>query len=86
MPVSKTSLVERISRVIAARFLSINADGVERSAGDEVDAVWANYREDAMSVIRTLREPDAAMADVGDVKIWERMVEAAIIEAEAELA
>ena len=84
MPVAKTSLVERISRVMAARFLSINADGGERSAAQEVDEVWRDYREDAVSVIRSLREPDPTMAEVGDVKIWERMVEAAIADVEAE--
>ena len=31
-------------------------------------------------MIRTLREPDPAMAEAGDVDIWERMVEAALAE------
>jgi hypothetical protein len=83
MPVSNTSLVERIARVIAARFVSINAEGDDRSAGDRVDRIWRDYRDDALSVIRTLREPDRAMAEVGDVEAWERMIEAALAEAEA---
>lgn len=83
MPVSHMSLIERIARVIAARVLSANAEGGQTSAGSLVDAVWRDYREDALSVIRTLREPDPAMADAGDVATWERMIEAALAEAEA---
>ena len=84
MPVSNTSLVERIARVIAGRVVSANADGGQTSAGAIVDSVWRNYREDAVSVIRTLREPDPAMAEAGDVETWERMIEAALAEADAE--
>lgn len=80
MPVSNTSLVERIARVIAGRVVSINAGGSDSSAGDRVDSIWRDYRDDAVSVIRTLREPDPAMADAGDVEIWERMIEAALAE------
>ena len=84
MPVSTMSLVERIARIIAGRAVSINAEGNQGSAGDLVDSVWRNYRDDALSVIRTLREPDPAMAEAGDVATWERMIEAALAEAEAE--
>ncbi|MEA3040003.1 MAG: hypothetical protein QOE79_2516 [Sphingomonadales bacterium] len=78
MPVSNTSIVERIARVIAGRVASINAEGDDPSAGDKVDATWRDYREDARSILRTLREPDPAMAEAGDVAIWERMVLAAL--------
>jgi hypothetical protein len=81
MPVSNLSLVERIARILAGRAVSANAEGDEASAGDLVDAAWRDYRDDALSVIRTLREPDPAMAEAGDVEIWERMVEAALAEA-----
>jgi len=83
MPVANTSLVERIARVIAGRVVSANAEGDETSAGALVDSVWRDYRADALSVIRTLREPDPAMAEAGDVATWERMIEAALAEAEA---
>lgn len=86
MPVSSTSLVERIARIIAGRAVSANAEGEESSAGDLVDSAWRDYREDALSVIRTLREPDPAMAQAGDVATWERMIEAALAEAGAEAA
>jgi len=86
MPVSTMSLVERIARIIAGRAVSANAEGDETSAGDLVDSVWRDYRGDAVSVIRTLREPDPAMAEAGDLATWERMIEAALAEAEAEAA
>ena len=86
MPVSTTSLIERIARVIAARVVSINADGDDPSAGDRVDAIWRDYRNDALSIIRALREPDPAMAEVGDVAIWERMIEAALADAGEDVA
>ena len=86
MPVSNTSLIERIARVIAGRVVSANAEGGQTSAGPIVDSVWRNYRDDAVSVIRTLREPDPAMAEAGDVETWERMIEAALAEADAEQA
>jgi hypothetical protein len=80
MPVSNTRLVERIARVIAGRIVSINADGDDPSAGDKVDEIWRDYREDAISILRTLREPDPAMAEAGDLAVWQRMIEAALAE------
>jgi hypothetical protein len=78
MPVSNTSLVERIARVLAGRSLSINADGSDASAAERVDAAWRDHLEDARSILRTLREPDPVMAAAGDAETWERMVEAAL--------
>ena len=63
------------------RVVSINAGGEDPSAGERVDSIWRDYRRDALSIIRTLREPDAAMAEAGDVAVWERMIEAALAEA-----
>lgn len=78
MPVSNTSLVERMARVLAGRALSRNADGNDPSAADRVDATWRDHLEDARSILRTLREPDPVMAAAGDADMWERMVEAAL--------
>jgi hypothetical protein len=86
MPVSSTDVVERIARVIAARMASINAEGEEAHAAARVDETWRDYRNDALSILRTLREPDPAMADAGDVEIWERMIEAGLAQAEASAA
>lgn len=81
MPVSHTSLIERIARVIAGRVVSVNADGDDPSAGDRVDGIWRDYRDDAVSILKTLREPDPAMAEAGDLGTWQRMIEAALAEA-----
>ena len=81
MPVSNTDVVERIARVIAGRVVSSNAEGDDPSAGDRVDASWRDYREDALSILRTLREPDPAMAEAGDLGTWQRMIEAALAQA-----
>ena len=81
MPVANTSLVERIARVIAGRVISSNADGDDPSAGEKVDEVWQFYRDDAVSILKTMREPDEAAASAGDVAVWEGMIEAALGEA-----
>jgi hypothetical protein len=78
MDVAKTPAVERIARVLAGRELSANAGGAEFSAAASVDATWPAHREDAISILRTLREPDEAMAAAGDVAVWERMIAAAL--------
>ena len=78
MPVSNLTLVERMARVLAARELSINADGDDPSAGPNVDEEWHRYINDALSILRTMREPDPVMAAAGDPDMWERMVEAAL--------
>jgi uncharacterized protein YbdZ (MbtH family) len=84
MPVSHHSLVERIARILAGWRVSANAEGGESSAAALVDSSWRDHRDDALAIIRTLREPDPAMAAAGDVATWERMAEAAIAEAEAD--
>lgn len=78
MNVSSTPVVERIARVLVARNASANASGEDLSAGPIVDELWADFREDAIAVLRTLREPDAAMARAGDPVVWEKMILAAI--------
>ena len=84
MPVSSMDVVERIARVIAGRVLSVNAEGEDASASDEVDRVWPEYRADAVSILRTLLEPDPAMAAAVDLAIWRRMIEAALVGAGAD--
>ena len=86
MPVSNTSLLERIARVIAGRVVSINAGGEDPSAGGRIDSIWREYEGDALSIVRTLREPDAAMAEAGDLAVWQRMIDAALAEAGEDLA
>ncbi|WP_157220883.1 hypothetical protein [Flavisphingomonas formosensis] len=78
MDVSVTPVVERIARVLAAQRLSNNAGGKEPSAAPDVDEAWPDYRNDAVAVLKTLREPDEPMARAGDVAIWEKMIAAAL--------
>jgi hypothetical protein len=78
MPVSTTPAIERIARVLAGYRLSINADGTDPHASRSVDMEWPDCVEDAMAVLRTLREPDPVMAAAGDADVWERMVSAAL--------
>lgn len=78
MPVSNLTLVERIARVLAGRDHSLNAEGDDPSAGPTVDETWHEYTEDALAILRTMREPDQVMAAAGDAGTWERMVEAAL--------
>ena len=83
MPISELTVVERIARVLAGQRASVNAEGYLASAGDVVDDSWREHLDDARAVLRTLREPDPAMASAGDVETWRSMVEAAL-EAEGE--
>lgn len=78
MPVSSLTLVERIARVLAGRALSSNAEGDDPSAGPNVDEEWHDFVDDAVAILRTMREPDPVMARAGDAEVWERMVEAAL--------
>ena len=75
-----TSPIERVARVLAGHALSRNAEGDMSSAGDAVDALLGEYSDAALAVLRTLREPSAAMLVVGDAAIWDRMIHAAIEE------
>jgi hypothetical protein len=78
MPESNRPLVERIARVLAGETYSVNANGSDPHAGDQVDRVWREHLGEALAVLHTAREPDEAMAAVGDVDMWRNMVEAAI--------
>lgn len=78
MPESNRPLVERIARVLAGAKLSSNAEGSNGSAGHDVDRTWHSHVNQALAVLHTAREPDEAMAAVGDTDMWRNMVEAAI--------
>lgn len=71
-----TPAIERIARVLAGFAASINADGVQTSAAETVDANWADHRDVAIAILRTLREPDPAIGSPEDAAAWTRMVEA----------
>jgi hypothetical protein len=75
---SETSAVERIARVLAGWRHSANADGMSLSASPEVEGEWPFHVDTAVALLKTLREPDADIADAGDGALWTRMVDAAI--------
>jgi hypothetical protein len=77
---ARTAPLERVARVLAGHALSRNAEGDMPSAGEAVDALWGEYSDAALAVLRTLREPSAAMLAVGDAGVWDRMIHAAIEE------
>jgi hypothetical protein len=74
----QTSLVERIARVLAGAAHSSNAEGSDPSAGEKIDLVWHQHRNQALAVLHAIREPDQAAAAAGDAQAWQRMVEASI--------
>jgi hypothetical protein len=85
--ISATSPIERIARVIAAEMLSPNAEGagdLGRPVSEIVDTIWPRETDRALAVLRTLREPTAAMIRAGEAAgsdpahIWSAMVNAAI--------
>jgi hypothetical protein len=78
MDTANIAPVERIARVLAGQELSRNGEGDMTSAGEAVDQLWPDYADAALAVLKTLREPTAQMAAVGDPAIWERMILAAI--------
>ncbi len=80
MPESSSPIVERVARVLAGAAHSSNAEGSDPSAGDKVDLVWPEHVNQALAVLHSMREPDEAMAAVGDADIWRAMVEAAVAE------
>ena len=82
-----TSPVERIARVLSAEMLSPNGDDpgfAERAISDQVDARWHDEVGQALAILRTLREPTAAMVEAGEAagndpaEVWNAMVRAAL--------
>lgn len=78
MPTSATPAIERIARVLAGRQLSLNGEGRDPHAAGAVDAAWPNHVDDAYAILHTLREPDARMAQAGDVTVWRAMIGAVL--------
>lgn len=78
MPVSETPLIERVARVLAAAAHSSNGEGSEPSAAQKIDRVWHGHFNQALAVLRTMREPDESMTVVGDEETWSSMIDAAL--------
>ena len=84
MDISTRPAAERIARVLAGQRISATGEGDAESAAERVEDSWRDYLADAAAVLRTLREPDRAMAAAGDPAVWERMILAAIEQARPE--
>jgi hypothetical protein len=78
MPTSTTPAIEGIARVLAGRHLSLNGVGADPHASGAVDAAWRDHLDDAYAILHTLREPDADMAQAGDVAVWRSMIGAVL--------
>ena len=86
-------IIERVARVLAGWHFSRNGDNnvpPGTAASEMVDRHWPDYRDDALAVLRTLREPDERMLAAGAAiggstapQIWEAMVRAAVGEADS---
>lgn len=68
-------LVERIARVVAGYRLSANADGNVVSAGDAVDGEWAAHQDEAVAILKSLREPSPTMLETGMGQEWKVLIE-----------
>lgn len=79
----QTDLVERIARVLCGAEHSANADGSEAHAAAHVDQHWPRHRNQALAVLKAIRETDPAGAAAGDPLVWQKMVDASIASADA---
>ncbi len=75
-------MIERIARVLVAYRLSRNAEGQEAHAGASVDMEWEDHVEEALAILRAMREPHPVMARAGDGAVWSNMIAATLAEAE----
>lgn len=72
------TIIERIARVLAGERLSANAGGSEASAGDLINSQWQSHVQEAIAVIKALRDPDEAMVGAGDKQVWQSMIDRAL--------
>lgn len=77
-------LVERIARVIAGYRLSANADGAECSAADAVDALWPAHQDEAVAILKALRDPSPTMIESGMGGEWGVLIEREVAAADGD--
>ncbi len=72
-------LIERIARVLAGRHYSRNGLGEAHaeSAAAIVDAQWPDFVDDAVAVLKTLRDPGEVLPDAAHAG-WHDAIEAAL--------
>ena len=80
MEVGDMEIIERISRVLAGQYFSRNA--VE-AAGDDsasvlVEQNWADFQEDAVAVLKTLRVPPDTIQNEPETTVWAHIIKTAL--------
>lgn len=73
-----THTIERIARVLAGERLSVNAEGAEPSAGGIVDRQWPEYRDEAVAVLKSLRDPPPEIEAVIPRETWLQAIASAL--------
>jgi hypothetical protein len=81
MAEQSTHTIERIARVLAGERFSANAEGNDPSAGGVIDNRWPEYREEAIAVLKSLRDPPPEIEQVIGRGVWANAIAAALGEA-----
>lgn len=63
---ANTPAIKWIARVLAGRAASANADGDQVLAPATVNQIWPRHLDEAISILKALLKPDAAVVSVGD--------------------
>jgi hypothetical protein len=78
MAEQSTHTIDRIARVLAGERLSANAEGADPSAGEAVDSRWREFREEAIAVLKSLRDPPPEIEAVIGRATWANAMAAAL--------
>lgn len=78
-------VIERVARVLAGQYFSrpSTRSGPAGAAGDEdasilVDQNWVDFQEDAIAVLKTLRQPPASVQNESDAALWGLVIQSAL--------
>jgi hypothetical protein len=73
-------MIERISRVLAARHYSPNAEGAaefDEDATELVEKNWLDFEADAVAILKTMRGAPKGTGPAGE-QIWEACIQRAL--------
>lgn len=70
-PLEQRTLVERVARYLATRKVEPMPSQAD---------TWPNHIEAAASLLAIIKDPDPRMLEVGDLNIWQKMIDAALVE------
>jgi hypothetical protein len=78
-------VIERISRVLAGQYFSRASTrlGLTGAAGEDdasvlVDQNWVDFQEDAIAVLKTLRQPPPSLTNENDAALWGLVIQSAL--------